>query len=670
MTYSSNDIWGLDSDLPTAETKNNIPAFFNLEDVNDDDEVKKWLDNAISVLEGQMSDYARKSVENLMFYKGMQNEQSPHYLTIDEAQRFYKHNKISLNIVYEFVELQVNRLSQFKAEVGVKPSTNDTDARDSAEAKQIAIQDYIEKNNINHKLDIYSRECFTFGESFFHVWWDYDKGELHPDFVKLNTKFKGLQRVSTASGEDVNIDRMPRIGDVVVDIVPSIYVLYEERPWEHVEYVILNIKTNVDKLRSDYPDADIKGSGDIDCYWMYHLPTKYLQKGRWVKYAGGAVLENTIFPLSKPILPVVKMTDIDIIGSSRGKSFVENIKPHQVLINESVSTTWDNLRRAAKGKWVMPAKTTNPKHLAPQSPGIEYYGAVPPKYVPYSGINPESIRFIELLREYAEKQARIHGVTQGTPPANVRSGLQFAQLEEQQRKSVEIMVNKRNRAIEELCEVIIAFMSRYYKDTDGRTVTTFGRDKEYLTKSLRLDALKEDSRVKVENNDALPSGKISQMAFFSDIRQQFGNQVVPDEMMIDMLDSGRFNQYTEFGGATVETTLGQISAILNGDDYGDVHEYEDLPLKWKLVVGHMRKRTFMTYPKEVKAQFKEMLLTIETLIMEKDTPSPIFQEQVATLSGFPVYWRAPINTYPETAAPVEEPSPNGAAPTEADVPVV
>lgn len=647
-TISANELWGIDGDY-ASENKNDIPAFFNIEDHDNDEQIKEWMDTAIGVLQSQATEFSRKAVENLMFYKGLQHDApQPHYRSLSEAQRFVKTNKISLNIVYEFVELQVNRAAQFKPNIVVSPTNNDTSARDAAEAKGLALKDYFNKNNINHKMDVYSRECYTLGESFFHVWWNPDAGDVHPEYRNLRSKFKELQRVDTPSGDAVNIDRKPRIGDVVIDVVPAIHVLYEERPWEQVEYVILNIPANADKLRSEFPKEEINGSGDIDCYWMYHLPTRYLQKGRFVKYAGGAVLENTVFPLAKPVLPVIKMTDIDIIGAARGKSFVENIKPHQVLINETISSTWNNLRRSAKGKWVMPARSVNPKHLSPDSPGIEYLGGVPPKFVAYPGIKPEAISFIELLREYAEKQARIHGVTQGTPPPNVRSGLQFAQLEEQQRKSVEIMIAKRNRAIEELGEVVMAYMSKFYKAEDGRTVTVFGKDKEYLTESLKVDVLKEDHAIKVENNDTLPTGKASQMAFYSDIRNSFGNQVVPDEMMIDMLDSGRFNQYSEFGGATVETTMAQISKILAGGGAGDVYEYEDLPLKWKLVVGHMRKRAFVDYSKEIKEEFKALLLGIETMLMNKEQ-GPLLQQQIQSLSGFPVYWTTPQEQYADGA---------------------
>jgi hypothetical protein len=656
------EAWGLADNLSESVDgrKNQIPAFFNLEDLDDKDEVKKWLDTAIPVLKSQATNFTRKAVENLMFYKGVQQESQRPYYSLEDVQSFYKSNKVSLNIVHEFVELWVNRISQFSAEITVTPKNNDSSARDAAKAKELALKDFIDKHGINEKLDELARQCFTMGEAFFHVHWDYDRGDIHPQFSQIEKKYKGFNRVQTGSGDEVNIDRMPRVGDVAVDIVPALYVLYEERGWEAQDYVILQIPTNADKARSDYPDADIKGSGDITCYWMYHLPTRYLQKGRFIKYIGGEVVENTHFPLDKPLFPVIKITNIDIIGSSRGKSFVENIKSHQVLINESISSVWDNLRRSAKGKWVYPAKTVNPKHLAPTSPGVEYYGGTAPQFVAYPGIKGEAITFIQLLRENAEKQAGIHGVTQGTPPPNVRSGLQFAQLEEQQRKAVETTIRKRKTVIEDLCETVAAFMAKYYKESDGRTITIFGKDKEYLTQALKIESLRQDNLVRVKNDDLLPTGKASQMAFYSDLRNNFGNQVVPDEMMIDMLDSGRFNQYTEFAGATVETTMAQMSAIVAGEDPEPPQEYEDLVLKWKLVVGTMRKRAFLSYEPQVKEKFKDMVLTIEALIMEKQ--SPAMAEQVKILPGFPVYFQAPTTTYPAPAAP-----PQGAGVTDEEL---
>lgn len=652
MGHDYKDIWSEEnlfggSGFGSAASNNEIPAFFNLDDLNDDEEVKKWLDNTIPILKSQALDYSRKSIENLLFYKGVpQDPVRPvsSYRTLDDVRAYYKTNKISLNIIHEFVELAVNRISQYKADIVTIPKNDDSSARDAASAKELAIKDFLDREGIDELLEKFDRQNFILGESFFYVTWDYDKGDIHPAFSEIKDKYKGIKRVKSGSGDEVTIDRLPRIGDVSIQVLSPLNVLFEDRDWRDADYHIVMLPVNVDKARSDYPDIEIKGSGDIICYEFYHLPTRYLQKGRYVKYIAGEIVENTDYPLAKPVSPLIRTTNIDIVGCNRGKSFIENIKPHQVLINESISSTWDNLRRTARGKWLYPAKTVNPKHLAPESNGIEYYGATPPTFVGFPGIKSEAISFIQLLREYAEKQAGIHGVVQGTPPPNVRSGLQFAQLEEQQRRAVETTISKRKRAIEQLCEVVAAFMARYYKESDGRLVTIFGKDKEYLTKSLKIDALKQNNPVKVKNDDLLPTGKASQMAFYSDLRNNFGNAVVPDELMIDMLDSGRFNQYTEFGGATVETTMSQISDLIAGKDVEPPGEYEDLVLKWKIVVGTMRKRAFLSYSKQVKEGFKDMLLTIETLLMQKQ-PNEILGQQINMLSGFPVYWTPPTTMY-------------------------
>lgn len=638
------DAWHLNEDSNSPAHRETIPAFFNIEDLDDDELVGEWIEGASEILRNQITEFVRKAIENLMFYKGLQDQRHSNYANLEDANRYYRTNRLSLNISYEFVEFWVNRLSQYKANLSAVPTNNETTARDAAEAKELILRDYIDKNNIDELLDQLSRQAYTFGESYAHHFWDYDKGDLHPEFLKIQEKFKGLKRVSTPSGDDVNIDRLPRIGDVVTQIVPAIYVLFEDKPWEMLDYIILDIKTNADKLRSDYPDIEINGEGEISCLWMYHLPTKYLQKGRFVKYAAGEVLENTDFPYDKPIFPVTRLTDIDIVGSSRGKSFLENIKPHQVLINETITTTWQNLRRSAKGKWVLKAKTANLRHLAPESPGIEYYGDTPPQYITYPGIKKESLSFIELLREYAEKQARIHGVSQGSPPPNVRSGIQFAQLEEQQKRNVEIPINKRNNAIVHMGHAITMIMVKHYSPGDGRTITVFGKDKEYLTSALNFDALKENHALTVKNDNFMPTGKASQLAFFSDLHQQFGAQVVPPEMMIDILDSGRFNEYTEFAGATIETTKAQISMMLKGEDPGDPKEYEDLVLKWKVLVGTMRKRAFLAYEDKIKDQFEGFVLAIETMLIERQQ-SPIVQEQLQTLSGFPIYYEIPTAEY-------------------------
>lgn len=624
-----------------------VPELFNLEDIDDDEEVKQHLETKINIFKNRSRDFAQKCAENLMFYKGgtVAPVQSMHrFYTLQDAHRPYTSNQIALNLIHEFVEFWVNKVAEFSSDIDAIPGTSDPGARDLAEAKKKAIQDYNRREKMDAKLDNLFRQVFTFGESYAHYWWDYNKGPVHPEFLKLNKKFKSLQRVSTESGEDVNIDRKPRIGDVQVDIIAPIYVFHEDKPWDQVYEVILNCREHVDKLRSDYPDFDIKGSGIIDCWWVYHTPTRYLQEGRFIKYCGGSVVENVVFPYARPVLPVCKVTDIDIIGSGRGRSFLENIKAHQLLINEMVTATWDNMRRAAKGKWVYEQSSVNPAHLAPESPGIPYKpGMNKPDFVPFPAVKGETISFIELLRENAEKQARIHAISQGTPPPNIRSGLQFAQLEEQQQKAVEIMMRKRESAVIEIAEGVAMIMSTFYRPDDGRTTTLYGRGKQYMTEAINTDALSYNSPIVINRDPSKTTGRISQLAMYRELHQEFPD-AVPDELIIDMLDSGRYNNYADFGGSSIETALFQIGQILKDEQPSAPEPYEDLVLKWQIFVGTMRQREFLSYSEEQKEQFKDHVLAIETLLIE-DEQSVMVQQKLQTLEGFPVYYKSDQNQY-------------------------
>lgn len=647
--------WGLD-DEPAPDSKNKIPPFFNIEDVDNaeksEGDKKKWFETAIPILQDQSTDFTRKAVENAMFTKGVHLDPNRDYYNFDDANRFFRQSDVSFNIIYEFVELWVNRLGTYKADISCTPSTNDPKARDNAKAKELALKDFFHKNKINQLLNVFDRQTFTLGEGYIHCSWDPNRGALHPAFEEIERTYKNLERVST-SGSEVNINRLPRIGDVKVEIVPAIYVYFEDRPWDQLDYIILDIPQNIDKLRSQNPDLDLKGDGDVSCYWMYHLPTEFLPKGRFVKYACGEIIDDKEFPFSR--FPVIRMTNIDVIGSSRGRSFIENVKSHQILINQTITEVWNNIRRGNKGKWVVPAKTVNPRHLHPQAPAIEYYGTTPPQFISYAQMPREAISFIELLREYAEKQARIQGIVQGAPPPNVRSGLQFAQLEEMEKKSVEITVGKKHAAIEELGEIIAMLMGKHYKKEDQRHITVFGKDKEYLTEAINLSAIKEDHSVRVKTDD-LPTGKASQMSFYSELRGQFGPAVVPDEIIIDALDSGRFNQWTEFAGATVETTMSQIGEMIEGKRPEAPGEYEDLVLKWKIVVGTMRKRAYLTYSKEVKKLFEDTVYVIEDMLINKENKTQMLEQQLQELKSFPIYYKPEVVKFEE--API--PAPAGA----------
>ena len=424
----------------------------------------------------------------------------------------------------------------------------------------------------------------------------------------------------------------------------STSVLLRSKEWEHQQDIFYLQPINHYELKSLYPKIAEEGySLDTEeCYlvWYYHIPNKYLPTGKMIKCTmEGDILEESDY--NHPMLPLIRLTDNDDMGSFRGSGMLQDIKPHQIMINHSTNQLFHDVKRSDKGKWVAPRTSIIAKTLAPDSPALLYTGGVPPRFEKFDGINQYAIQFVELLRTYAEKQVKMHGASQGTPPANVRSGVQFAQLEEAQRKAVTIPIDKFNNATIEMCTMITYLMAANYKETDKRTMAIFGRDKEYLIGFLNLDAIGEDSQVVIKKSE-LPTGKASAMSFLLDLRQQTNPTVVPDEMFIDLIDSGRFNQYTDFAGATVETTLYQIGQILEGEDAADPQPHEDLVLKWKILVGHMRKRGYLSYSDQAKESLQDMLLAIETMLIT-NTQTPLVQQQLQGLVGFPVLYADDIH---------------------------
>lgn len=610
-------------------------------DFSSEDEILKWHSSVIDPLKDIHRDFTERCFINLMLLKGITDFEDFDISRLDRDYRT-KTPQISVNLVYELTDIWVNRMSQYKARISVLPKNNDSSARQDAKMKQMAIDDSFARNNIDFLLQKFQLFTRSMGEAYIVINWNPDLGAVHPDVIKAKSKGKKIY-VTAPDGTEVPLEREARIGDVEYQLYEPYRVLFPLVEWDKTDYYCTIDYVEPAKLATDYPDKTIedKGkkliNGQIEVFTYYHPPTKYLPEGRYVKLIAGCVLVNTPYPYSFKGKNAVRLTDIDIPNQVRGKSFIENIATQQLLTNMVMGANWRNISVSSHAKWVAPRNSINYKSLSNQGNVIEYAGSTPPSLVKYNGLSAESFNFLDMLRRQAESQARLQGITLGTPPPNIRSGLQIAQLEEQQQRAVTFDITKRNMAIEQIANIALAIMADYYDESDGRLLRIVGKDKGHLVRALKVSSLQGEHTIEIKNNNSLPEGKYEKLSMLIDMKNAFPN-LVPDEIVVDSFELGQISRYSDYATAAVEKAESENEEMLDGSPPPVPESYDDHISEWKIHVSALRRRSFADASAEVKALFEEHIGVHEMLMEEKAKTNPMFLQELQMLKDYPVFY--------------------------------
>lgn len=660
MNKEIKDQWENIRNVSEESKENYIKPLWNL-NFEDEKKVLDWWKESRPQLEELSKPHAERFIDNLLFYKGIQSENK----TYQDRARINKKmattkREVVVNVIAELTDTWVNRISQFKPDIVMLPNTAQQSSRQGAKIAQQTIDYSFKKNKIEALVQQFQKQARVYGESYIYTKWNPEKGDLHPDYIAQKKAAmekaeaansddytdKVTLKVKNEAGEDITVEKAVKVGDVEYKTVNPCRVHFPDvEKYDDALYCVIEEEVELETVQADYPDKDIKyKKGDhvhnnkITVYEIYHKGFRHLENGRYLKIAGDTILANTTHPYNHKDFPLTRLTDEEYDDELRGHSFIEKVKVPQVLFNKITSAQWRNLALAIHPKWFMPQGSAKIQNLGNAATVVQYTGGVPPKLATFNALPPESFSFRGQLREDMEKSSALHGVSFGQPPANIRSGIQFAQLQEQQERAVSYHIIKRNTAIEQLAEMSLSVMADYYDVSDGRLLRIVGKDKEPLIKTLDIAALGENYTVEAKNSNALPEGKFEKLGILSDMRESFGEAVVPNEVVIDAFDIGKVSRYTDYATASVEKAESENEEMLQGEKVPAPEKWDDLILEWKIHVAAMRKRSFSATDAKVKALFEEHVGATEYL-MEQASINPAFAQRLATLEGFPIFYQ-------------------------------
>ena len=632
----------------------------------DPKELLKWCVKVSETLEKQAVSRNARMRKNLETYRGSVSTMKRTDLRRSERQFLNRVNKFIVNHLHDMTETRISQLSRLKPAVNVLPTNDEYEDRNAAKAVKYLVDHLWYINNVDEIRQKMLRNAFIFGESYCFVTWDKEKGDLHPLYVKardlgidLNFLDDEGNQIFDMDGNPMKIspDKPVKIGDVDYTIeVPWRVYLQRQPSMDKVEYCFRVGVESTETLKKDYPlSADkLKSNANVKSYnadnlsehfleeetvfyEFYHKKTKHCPEGYYVKFTKSAILEMKELPFSHGMLPVVRITDMDVPEQLNGVSQYEMVRPIQNMHDNLSTLLAKNIYMMGHAKWVMPRGACKIESLGNDNTIVQYQGPTPPQMIRTQPNPPEAYTFRNMLREEMGQIYGIQGVSRGTPPKGVTAAvaLQFLNEQEQERNSTTVI--KHNDMIKDLAKMTIAVAGDYYEPDDGRMLRIVGKNNKYAIRHFDTANLYKNYDVRLELGSGLPESKAGKVQRIIEI-MQMKPDLLSNERWMDLLDLADTEKMNSLITVAVRAAESENEDMMAGRPVGDPEEFEDHIVHWKVHTKAMQERTFKEEcPPEYRQKVMEHIAIHEFLMVEKARANPLFQAKLAELALFPIF---------------------------------
>lgn len=674
-----------------------LPPLWSISDFGDEEKVLNWCRNAVDVCERFYAPYFALQMQNLLIYQGAhwlhQDKYNARFLDNVKLIVARKTPRLVFNHCYDFVEHKVSRACRYRPAVAIFPANREQSDADNAKMSKDVLDSIWYTNTIDLRLQEYVRQASIFGESFMKIDFDFNKGEVHPDYLKLQKQGRRIpvldengQPVMGMNGDPLLISKCVRVGDVSYsNKAPWHYFEQPTNDRDKIEWGIEWDLEDVDYLRAKYPEKARKINPDatmsmvndtsfdygqlknqVVVYKLYHTYSEFLEKGRHIKFTRQCVLEGLgrepgmgDLPFSHGKLPWIKIHDIDVPDCIRGMSFFQQIFPINHQINACASLIYKMLVLLAHPKIAMPDGACEMSQLLNEATVLEYQGGVPPTLLHMNPPTGELMSYMDKLTDIMQKVGGNYEISRGTAPSGVRAAKALRVLEEQEDKRSFGFITKYNQiGLVENAKMTLAVAGDYYDDSDGRLARVVGKDNEYRIRQFKAANLSLPYDIRIENTTALSQSASARFDEVNEMMQVRFDPTAPltREQYTNLMDLGASDQFKDIVTRAVRCAQSENDDILAGLDVGDPTEDEDLIIHWKIHLQPVQGRDFKAVtPPDRKAVMKKHIFVTEYLMYEKaygamdsmgapvKSPNLAFQQRLAMeCPDWPVYFQIPV----------------------------
>lgn len=640
-------------------------------DLKNEDQVKRWLKNAYDVLIEEAKPRWDEMKENFKMYKGAllnKARSSSNQRTLNEQdalQQRIKDQKLYVNLLYDVTEQRVSKLMRFKPAVSVLPANSEHEDRIAASVAKSVLDTIWYENNIDEVIREVERGAAISGEWYVAAVWNPDKGDLHPDYVKMRDSGEPVVIKTEGEGgeERIEVKTPIRVGDVDYDIKPAWRMLNERKDrYEDCDWQICIEYKDVDMLKQQFPDKahkikevnnEISGYDDEQLkelrmrnqtlvLKLYHRRSKLIPEGAYIMATLDCILVVDKLPFNFDGLPYLRLTDIDVPNELNGVSFYRNVKGLQFQHYNLSSMIIANQRLTAYPKWMVPEGTVNPASLGNDRSIVQYRGPQAPRLEQANPTPGEVFNFREKL---AEEIRILSGGTpqeRGQPPAGVTAAVALQFLAEQEAERYNTSIAKHNDLIKQLAQRTLAVAGDNYDPSDGRMLRIMGKNNKYDVRFFDVANLSRPYDVRLANSSSLPDSKSAKIQTIIDLNKEFQGLFAP-EQIIDILDLGDTSKFNDLAASAIRSAESIYEDLVQGRAVAEPEPYENLILQWQTLISAMQDRDFK---EQVLPERREAVIdyvrALEMLMWDKSLQNQMFAQKLQTLELYPVAFIIPV----------------------------
>lgn len=650
--------------------------------VKNDEEKSKWIKNAFNVLMKRYKGFFEEAKENLRLYKGnvydipKSSANSRSLSEMDPHLEKARNTKLYVNKIYDCVEFRVTTHNAAKPGIDIGPANVEYEDRIGAKLAKAVVdsvwytedEDEVERTAIRHA-------CIV-GEHWVATLWDKEKGDLAPAYKNLKKTIKEGKEMEidvdisggAPSGQmKYNVKEPVKNGDVaykhyaawqvLTEPVDSISKLEWIMTWD-IEYVDVlkkkypskkdKIETLLDTAEYEGFDSEflrkIKTEGKTIILTVWHKRCRYLPDGaRIIATIDGKILKDDPMPYEQDELPFTRLTDLDLPGELRGRSFIRNIKglQHQHYFLTSMMAA--NMRLMGYPKWVIESGSVQIKDLAnTRNVVMVRPGAEKPFILQPSPTPPEVFKQIQDLEIAIDAQVKGAFANPNALPKRADSAAAFEYLDSKDSLRAHTMFSKVNKFRVELAKQTIWRAAQFYKVDDKRLVKIVGKNHEHDLKHFNFANFKRPYDIRVKEGSALPEEKSARLKTIVELVERLPEGTFSTQQILDMLDLTSVEKLFDIGTKSLRAAESIIQDLLQGNPVPPPEGFEDLMTYWQTFGTYIQDRQFKeSVPADMKQNVLDYLTAIEALMFDKAQKNPAFAEKLTTLELYPLVFSLP-----------------------------
>lgn len=381
-------------------------------------------------------------------------------------------------------------------------------------------------------------------------------------------------------------------GDVEAQVFSPIEVIRDlDSPHRDLTWAILPYRENVWDLVARYPERrvellNLRGVGErwprsawcegawdkpradgddvITVWWLYHMPTDALPKGRHAIVAGDVVVYDDVMPLGEvPVyvcMPEREMAtasghspQFDLLGIQQAYDATCDVivSSHEALGTQNIV--------APDGTKVSPEDLGKGLRLLEYTPTADAPNNGKPEALQLLAIAPESFKILEIQQQQMETVSGLNSVARGDPDPQLKSGTALALV---QSLAVEFNGDLQGEVVQHNERVATGLLKLLQLFADNkRMAEVVGRTKRAALAEWSKDAISKVSRVAVSIAAPLMQSNAGKMQAAQDLLQA---KLITPQQYFEVLETGNLEPVYESDLSRVTYLRSENEMLMDG----------------------------------------------------------------------------------------------------------